>query len=62
MTYHNIFPENKPHRVNEMQVGDTIFTIVSVESNRARERLFDKVKRMILDNEDKKPPTSTTAA
>lgn len=62
MTYHNIVPENKPHRVNEMQVGDTIFTIVSVESNRARERLFDKIKRMILNNEDKKPPTSPTAA
>ena len=38
----------KPHRIAEMQIGDTLFTVVSVESDRARERLYDKVKRMIL--------------
>ncbi len=41
----------KPYRTTEMQVGDTVFTIVSVESDRARERLYDKVKRMILNSE-----------
>ncbi len=41
----------KPHRTTQIQVGDTVFTIVSVESDRARERLYDKVKRMILNSE-----------
>ena len=43
--------ENKHRRVTEMQIGDTVFTVISVESNRARERLFDKVIRMIMDSE-----------
>ena len=54
--------QNKPRRVTEIQIGDTIFTVVSVESDRARERLYDKVKRMILDNEDKETPATPTAA
>ena len=53
---------NKPRRVTEIQIGDTIFTVVSVESDRARENLYDKVKRMILDNEDKEMPATPTAA
>ena len=53
---------NKPRRVTEIQIGDTIFTVVSVESDRARERLYDKVKRMILDSEDKETPAIPTAA
>jgi hypothetical protein len=52
---------NKPRRVTEIQIGDTIFTVVSVESDRARESLYDKVKRMILDNEDKEMPATPTA-
>lgn len=44
-------PESKPRRITEMQIGDTLFTVISVESDRARERLYDKVKRMILDSE-----------
>ena len=54
--------QNKPRRVTEIQIGDTIFTVVSVESDRARERLYDKVKRMILDSEDKETPAIPTAA
>ena len=42
---------NKPCRVSEMQVGETIFTVISVESDLARESLYNKVKRMILDSE-----------
>ncbi len=42
---------DKPHRTTEMQLGDTTFTIISVESDRARERLYDKVKRLILDSD-----------
>lgn len=53
---------NKPYRVTEMQIGDTLFTVVSVESDRARERLYDKVKRMILNNETTETTTPPTAA
>ena len=53
---------NKPCRVTEMQIGDTLFTVVSVESDRARERLYDKVKRMILNNETTETTTPPTAA
>ena len=51
----------KQYRTTEMQVGDTIFTIVSVESDRARERLYDKVKRLILNN-DIPPSTESSIA
>lgn len=53
---------NKPCRVTEMQIGDTLFTVVSVESDRAREHLYDKVKRMILNNETTETTTPPTAA
>lgn len=52
----------KPSRIVEMQIGDTLFTVVSVESDRARERLYDKVKRMILNNENTQISTTATAA
>ncbi len=58
----NTITNNKPSRVTEMQIGDTIFTVVSVESDRAREPLYDKVKRMILNNENTETPTTATAA
>ena len=58
----NSITNNKPSRVTEMQVGDTLFTVVSVESDRAREHLYDKVKRMILNNENTETSTTATAA
>ena len=58
----NSITNNKPSRVTEMQVGDTLFTVVSVESDRAREHLYDKVKRMILNNENTEMPATPTAA
>ena len=58
----NSITNNKPSRVTEMQVGDTLFTVVSVESDRARERLYDKVKRMILNDENTETTTTATAA
>lgn len=58
----NIIIRKKPYRVTEMQVGDTLFTVVSVESDRARERLYDKVKRMILNGENTEMPTTAKAA
>lgn len=47
----------KPHRITEMRIGDSLFTVISVESDRARERLYNKVKRLILNHE----MTETTA-
>ena len=46
----NTITNNKPSRVTKTQVGDTVFTVVSVESDRAKEHLYDKVKRLILDS------------
>ena len=58
----NMIPETTPHRVTEMQVGDTIFTVISVESNCAKERLYDKVKRLIMDGEATRLPDLPSAA
>lgn len=58
----NTIIKEKPSRVTEMQVGDTLFTIVSVESERAREHLYDKVKRMVLNSENTETPPTATAA
>ena len=55
-------PDNKPHRISQMQIGDTLFTVISVESDRAREHLYDKVKRMILNDDAKETITVPTAA
>ena len=44
---------NKPRRVTEIQIGDTIFTVVSVASDRARETAYSKIKRLILDHADR---------
>lgn len=58
----NTITQKKPCRVTEMQIGDTLFTVVSVESDRAREHLYDKVKRMILNNKNTETPTTAAAA
>ena len=58
----NTITNNKPSRVTEIQVGDTLFTVVSVESDRAREHLYDKVKRMILNDENSETPPTAAAA
>ena len=42
--------KNKPHRITEMQVGNTLFTVISVQSDFAKETAFDKVKKLILSN------------
>ena len=62
MTTITTIPDNKPHRASQMQIGDTLFTIISVESDRAREHLYDKVKRMILNDEKEEPISISTAA
>ena len=55
-------PDTKPHRTSQMQLGDTLFTVISVESDRAREHLYDKVKRMILNDDAKETIAVSTAA
>ena len=42
--------KGRPCRVSEMQVGNTLFTVISVQSDRAKETAYDKVKRLILDH------------
>ena len=54
--------DNKPHRTSQMQIGDTLFTVISVESVRARECLYDKVKRLILNDETKETGSIPAAA
>ena len=57
----NAITKQKPSRVTEMQMGDTLFTVVSVESDRAREHLYDKVKMMILNDKNTDTPPTATA-
>ena len=35
--------------VTQMNIGDTIYIIESVASDKAKETAYDKVKRLILD-------------
>ena len=42
--------EGKPCRVSEMQIGETLFTVISVESASAKETAYDKVKKLIVNN------------
>lgn len=44
--------DGKPCRVSEMQIGTTLFTVISVESASAKETAYDKVKKLILTNAD----------
>lgn len=60
----NTLIRQKPHRTTETRIGDTLFTIVSIESDRAKETLYDKVKRMILYSEASsayEPPAAARA-
>ena len=42
--------DGKPCRVSEMQIGATLFTVISVESADAKETAYDKVKKLIANN------------
>ncbi|MDO4853442.1 MAG: hypothetical protein Q4A88_08515 [Clostridia bacterium] len=42
--------EGRPCTVSEMAVGNTLFTVISVQSDSARETTFEKVKKLILGN------------
>ena len=37
-------------RSSEMIIGNTTFTVISVQSDAARETAYDKVKRLVLDS------------
>ena len=43
----------EPWRTSELQVGDTIFTVVSLQSDAARDTAYTKVKKLILNNVNK---------
>ena len=42
--------DGKPCRVSEMQIGTTLFTVISVESTAAKETAYEKVKKLIMNN------------
>ena len=42
--------DGKPCRVSEMQIGTTLFTVISVESADAKETAYDKVKKLIVNH------------
>ena len=42
----------KPSRIDEMTVGTTLFTVISVQSDSAKETANDKVKNLILNNRE----------
>lgn len=42
--------DGKPCRVSEMQIGMTLFTVISVESADAKESAYDKVKKLFINN------------
>jgi hypothetical protein len=37
-------------RSSEMTIGNTTFTVISVQSDTAREMAYDKAKRLVLDS------------
>lgn len=40
----------RPHRITEIKIGNTLFTVISVQSEFAKETAFDKVQKLILSN------------
>lgn len=42
--------DGKPCRNTEMTVGNTLFTVISVQGESAKETACDKVKKLIMDS------------
>ncbi len=40
--------KDKPYRVSQMVVGNTEFTVISVQSESAKETLYEKLKKQIM--------------
>ena len=51
--------KDRPFRVSEMTVGNTLFTVISVQSENAKETPCDKVKRLILEHSRDIPDSAT---
>ncbi len=45
----------KPCRKTEMKIGDTLFSVISVQSDSARETAYDKVKKLIMNETNSVP-------
>jgi hypothetical protein len=43
----------KPCRISEMTVGNTVFTVISVQSESAKETAYEKVRKHILNQVEK---------
>ena len=39
---------DRPCRSTEMAIGNTLFTVISVQGDAAKETAYDKVKKLIL--------------
>lgn len=44
--------KGRPCRSEEMMVGNTLFTVISVQSDQAKETAYDKVKKLILSHSE----------
>ena len=42
--------KGKPCTASQMQIGNTFFTVISVQSEHAKETAYEKVKKLILAN------------
>ena len=51
--------KGRPARVSEMMVGNTLFTVISVQSENAKETPCEKVKRLILEHSRDIPDSAT---
>ena len=40
----------KPCRSTEMTIGNTLFTVISVQGDAAKETAYDKVKKLIMND------------
>lgn len=49
----------RPFRVSEIMVGNTLFTVISVQSENAKETPCEKVKRLILEHSRDIPDSAT---
>ena len=42
--------KNNRSRVTEMKIGDTLFTVISVQSEHAKETAYEKVQKLIMNH------------
>lgn len=45
----------RPCSKTEMQIGETMFTVISVQSETARETVYEKVKKLVLNSTQNRP-------